>query len=145
MIKTGPKRHQMGTNVPEPLPSEARGQAADAQPQGSSNESLAAGRENGEPGREERRETSKEFTGVMLPQVEQHTEPPCRRESGTKNLNGSDFLLFYPPLVVYVDKQPPCMVTQNSQSSIVQAHFKQIGRSRGRQNSEAEAGGATEL
>lgn len=76
MIKTGPKRHQMGKNVPEPLPTEARSQGADAQQQGEAAmstgpgaESLAAGRENWNPGREERRETSKEFMGVMLFQL----------------------------------------------------------------------------
>lgn len=65
MIKTGPK---MGTNVPELLPTEARAQAADPEQQGqgamsagSRVESLAAGRKNERPGREERRETSKEF------------------------------------------------------------------------------------
>lgn len=31
MIKTGPKRHHMGTNVPEPLPTAARGEPADPQ------------------------------------------------------------------------------------------------------------------
>lgn len=52
-----------------------------------------------------------------------------------KSFNGSDFIFFYPPLVVFVDKQSPCRVTQNSQNSITQAQLKQIGRSRGRQNS----------
>lgn len=58
---------------------------------------------------------------------------------------GSDFILFYPPLVVYVAKQSPCTITQNSENSIIQAHLKQFGGSRGRQNAQTESGGATEL
>lgn len=58
----------MGTKVPEVLLTVARGQAADPQQQGEramsaglGAESLTAGRENGKPGNEERRETSKEL------------------------------------------------------------------------------------
>lgn len=42
------------------------------------------------------------------------------------SFNGSDFILFYSPLVVSRDKQSPCMAPENSQNRFIWAHLKAI-------------------
>lgn len=42
------------------------------------------------------------------------------------SFNGSDFILFYSPLVVHKDKQSPCTAPENSQNRFIWAHLKAI-------------------